>query len=582
MKYTKMTDEELFLYGKYNLFTHVYPGSYRYADDMDYVYYFRELVGRTPGNARTLINMVLDNAVPQDIPKVRLDIDEYKASGKYFNAIGLAVLLNDAVCLDKVVGMLPGKLDQLTPFEKSNINGGSIVRMGSYQYISLLYEKSAAARDFFTQAILGNPNEAEAVLLCSLLTVFVVPRYYYLGARQTESAQLLFGAWELTPEKIFSIFVEYANNWSSLLPQVDIDIFAGVVKQYPAQAVKFLESLKSNNDIMKGFHSSAKNYWIPSWLDFIYRYCGLDDDALAAALKGDTNKKGEVGKKTALFCEELKHERLTGPVLPTVEQIRDAKTGKKYLYRLFSASKDLRAADVLVYAGIDGLLWSAFDNSRLAGIFVSTGSVSWWIYRDATVGAAATFLPGDNYVYKLFNPADLDLMDTKIAAKLMKQIAKTLKEMGIATVINQTGDPYTDFAPETGKSIERWVGNIAGQQGMIVVAGKNFLLRGHESNNSYTAYHYVNPIDSTGAVLHFKRVASGPEYASVLRTIYEAEFYTLPANGFTYINGVPESHKLYPRDVSPRLKYYVMNMFDSLAKDKASDSQPVIPQKDTE
>jgi hypothetical protein len=37
--------------------------------------------------------------------------------------------------------------------------------------------------------------------------------------------------------------------------------------------------------------------------------------------------------------------------------------------------------------------------------------------------------------------------------------------------------------------------------------------------------------------------------------------------------------KLAAKDASPRLKYYIMSVFDSLGKDKASQDQPVIPKK---
>jgi hypothetical protein len=450
--------------------------------------------------------------------------------------IPIALLLSDEKSLSAIIDRLPEIVS-----EKTTANTG-YASMGSDQYLSLIYERSSFVRE--RMKAIGTKSEGDMTEKMCQLQRFVIPRRDWLNMPETDSALLLRDiGWD--DEVLQKIYIEQACNWTNIYPFADIDIFAEAVRRNPEKAMALIPVIKEQTDILPKLNrASAAQLVLPAWVDFLYRYCKLGEQVI------DITLAHHKGKKIVSLCEELRASAAEKPEFILSE---DNKIQNQQLFELFCSNKTFSGKEWKAkLSAVSGLIWSG----EKAGDFLCADSC-------CTV-AGNTISVLDDDVIKLFNPVDAGLKEAKKWEKLLK--ARAVKQS-----FKQWAMMADDFMPEevdrTGR-ITRWQGNVAKQQGMIVVSGKYFLRQEHDPRNSFAAYHIINTQDNIGARLCFDRVWSGPEYASNTHTIYYAEFYKLPGNGFLYETGLPSSMILLPVDVPPRFKSYVAFVFDSLAKDK--------------
>ena len=190
MHYVKMTDDALFNYGKYHLFTITYPGNTHIPEEKDWALFCKELLRRSPEKAALLIDMVIKGNIPNDVEISELQKNLYgNIKGKFAETIPLAVLLKNKVHYESVLKKFDITVDPvIQSFFPGKDNEEYLKKTTLFSEAALVYEDSLYAQALYLKAGIYSYGSFSYKIqaLSELLLIFCQARELWLGKSQAE------------------------------------------------------------------------------------------------------------------------------------------------------------------------------------------------------------------------------------------------------------------------------------------------------------------------------------------------------------------------------------------------------------
>ena len=413
---------------------------------------------------------------------------------------------------------------------------------------SLLFELSPTVRTFWAEKYncYINPNGKYQALLG-----FTDMRERFLQASHESSTEFLYRAgWKPMDTMCAYLLGMTTNRMYNLSP----DAVRAAVRMDWESAVRLLDK-KVLGEVLVHHHSSYQTEWQRIWMEFLYLFCGFDDQTFLHA----EHKTKKLKQQCQAICEklanpdyerlELEKELRACALLPVQKEPGDV-SDKKFIKRQKA---------VLLRAFICNYLWSCSDWKNMkehpAGRAMAR-NLLWGYYRDGALQTAFAL------------KEDGSVQDEKGGTVSPKFFADETGRIGLVHPEELTEAEQKFWKKYAGK--EKWKQpfpqlKIPACQGrydfsafngiqvtqlfMITAAGKWGLYQGSHKNQ-YMSYHMADLLHGYGAQLIFDGIWRGPEYGPEIITMDKVIFYQF--RHFLTWDHVPESLVCAPEKLPAR------------------------------
>ncbi len=457
---------------------------------------------------------------------------------------------------------------------------------------SLLVELSPAVRAFWAERYRNyiNPNGRYQTLLG-----FADMREKYMGISHGSSVQLLYEmGWKPMDAMCAYLLGMTTNRMYSLSP----DAVKEAVRLDREAAVRLLDK-KALGEAIVHHHFSYQTEWQKLWMEFLYLFCGFEDQAFLH-MKHKTKK---LKQQCLAICEKLAgpdYERLeleknlrACALLPPKEEmtsISDKKFEKKQKAALLNAfvchyqwscsdweeirylkancgisgigdssqmemqacpSGSLPVEIKNQQAGqtmIENLLWGYYENGELQKAFALKENGQITDENEEAVSGAVSSGQGR---IGLVHPEEL----TEAERDIWKKHARKEKW--------KQPFPQLKMPVYQGKyDLAAFSGMQVTQLFMITAAGKWGLYQG-SGKNQYMSYHMADLLHGYGAQLTFDGIWRGAEYGPEIITMDKVVFYRF--QHFLLWDHVPESLRCAPEELPARFVSTAMAAFQGIS-----------------
>lgn len=413
---------------------------------------------------------------------------------------------------------------------------------------SLLFELSPTVRIFWAERYNRyiNPNGKYQALLG-----FTDMRERFLQVSHESSTELLYRVgWKPMDTMCAYLLGMTTNRMYNLSP----DAVRAAVRMDRESTVRLLDK-KVLGEVIVRHHSSYQTEWQRIWMEFLYLFCGFDDQRFLH----EEHKLKKLKQQCQIIYEKLAnpdYEQLelektlrACALLPVQEEPGDV-SDKKFIKRQKSA---------LLRAFVSSYLWRCSDWKKMkeypAGRAMAR-NLLWGNYRDGALQTAFAL------------KEDGSVMDGKGETISLESFSGETGRIGLVHPEELTETERKFWKKYAGK--EKWKQpfpqlKIPACQGqydlsafsgiqvtqlfMITAAGKWGLYQGSDKNQ-YMSYHMADLLHGYGAQLIFDGIWRGPEYGPEIITIDKVIFYRF--RHFLTWDHVPESLICTPEELPAR------------------------------
>ena len=396
---------------------------------------------------------------------------------------------------------------------------------------SLLFELSPTVRTFWAEKYNRyiNPNGKYQALLG-----FTDMRERFLQVSHESSTEPLYRVgWKPMDTMCAYLLGMTTNRMYNLSP----DAVRAAVRMDRESAVRLLDK-KVLGEVIVHHHSSYQTEWQRIWMEFLYLFCGFDDQTFLH----EEHKLKKLKQQCQVIYEKLAN--------PDYEQLELEKTLRafvsSYLWRCsdWKKMKEYPAGRAMAR----NLLWGNYRDGALQIAFALKEDGSVMDGKEETISLES--FSGETGRIGLVHPEEL----TKTERKFWKKYAGKEKWK----------QPFPQLkipACQGQYDLSAFSGIQVTQLFMITAAGKWGLYQGSDKNQ-YMSYHMADLLHGYGAQLIFDGIWRGPEYGPEIITIDKVIFYRF--HHFMLWDHVPESLVCAPEELPARFVSTAMAAFQGI------------------